>query len=209
LYPASFEGTYLWHIPTDTKTLLSDNPCGFIFVHWDYERGQMLGLQPADINPAWCSYTVYSTTVQAHDLQTGTLVRSYSNPSLGYISLYTYTPDMRYIIVFPREGMEGNAFTIWDRDTGLGVRAAMNWPFVGAPQTSPDMRYVAVGGYRKVRIWNIENLEADPQPRDPLYRLEVPMEIDWRWISPTVIEIISFRGTEYFDVASGTYIDAP
>jgi WD40 repeat protein len=204
----AFVGTFLWHIPTGRNVMLTDEPCGFGHqARWDMERGQLLGIHTLAINPAHCSYDVTHYEVEAYDLQTGQLVGSYDTLPDNYGVDFFLIDEGRKIVVVPQRGHVRPTITIWDRDTNTGVRILVNWPYHDGLRFSSDYRFITLYGAGRLAVWNIENPEAEPVGREPLYRIEIPLNANAEFVEPTVLEIVSRNETQRFDVTNGAYLE--
>jgi len=155
-------GAYLWHLPTDTRTLLtsvvqtalsgSSSIRTFYSLEWLPARGELLMITVE--NP-------YAVTI--YNAQNGAQVGVYPS-ALGESPIkYRLSPDASQILIYVEKN---DIINIWDRSTGSQIllTGASSGRYGRTFAISPDNRYLASSNSNSITVWDLHNLQVDNSP---------------------------------------------
>lgn len=209
-------GSFLWNFTESAPMLLDFQgeicPMSYYRLYdgwevvWDNVRNQVL------VVPNY----VKGNAVIEYDQSSAQQIAYFDNDCLGGPLRFTLAPDNRHLIVFTSEGDSyahyNKALTVWDRDTMEHVSVDANTQSAVLPAQvalSPDGRYLVLARIGTLRVWDLANLAADVQSRDPIYRHAIePNTWGVRFVADTVVETSDFNGqTARWDVLTGVRDD--
>jgi WD40 repeat protein len=197
-------GAYLWHFPTDTRTLLNPHADAdghnFYSMDWDPMNEQLLTVPVG-----------YGNAVIAYDGYTGAQTGYYPTQGPSAPVGYEVSADGSRIVVFTLESQQANrnaasSIAVYDRGTGGGVHlhpgdyAAYSSRDIAL---SPDNRYLIADDYslrRRVRVWDLSALPPGSTTYPPTYIHEVVS--GWNL---TFVDGKTFKGSSnrLFDAVTG------
>jgi hypothetical protein len=156
------DGAYLWHLPTDTHTLINpnvetslDGPSGirsFYSLDWDTGNGQLLSVNIGSGN-----------AVTAYDARDGRQIGIYTSGGESAPVDFDLSPDGSQMTVYHTDD---TVFTVWNRNTGSSLTLNLGqykWRYGPHVSFSPDNHYL-VTILRDVLVWDLVNPAPDGTP---------------------------------------------
>jgi hypothetical protein len=209
-------GGYLWDVPNDTRTLLTDgvesvsnyySPTtirNFRNFRWDTVRGQL-----------WTVNVITPNAVTVYDVYTGAQVAFYATHYTGTVQ-YLLSDDNNFMVVYAstsnyNEPEHGFSLTVFNLSDGSNVRLITSL-LAGSYTTliSPDNRYLVLvdTNFRasdEMYVWDLHSLHADGTANyiNPVLHFE-----SWRldFVSPTILQSASNR---QWNILTGELIYTP
>jgi hypothetical protein len=193
---------YLWNIVENRLTRM-EGICPPADIYWDMERQQLLYVTQEYYGISQgCSAADSDDTLYAYNYVTGAMIGAYSNWDHYTPTNWWFSPDENYVFVTSYANVEPY-FTVWDRVTGLAVRADIDAPFTEGPRLSPENHYIAVRRPQLISVYNMNNPEAQPTPREPDYEFLIDDNSTWGFIAPTVLQINEPTGAYTVELTTG------
>ena len=207
-------GSYLWNFRQGAPMLLGYDGQGCAGgsyryfnwqVEWDDARNQVL------VAPNYAG----GSNVIAYDETDARQLALFNNECHQGPVKFTITPDDEHVIVFTSENESfasyNKVITVWDRKTMAHVTVDANTQSAVLPSQialSPDGRYLVLARIGTMRVWDLTELAADVQQRDPLYRHPIqPNTNSVRFVIGTVAETTNFNGKSLqWDIISGAQV---
>jgi hypothetical protein len=212
IVPINNVGTYLWDISENHQMLLTENECGLVKVHWDYEQRLVYGTSPLEYTDNWCSGNVNVDGLRAYSMNTGEVVRQYDDVIRFSIS-YEVSDDNRFITLSSFSSTDpiniidrvsGEVISRVDVTEGGQLRPGHNLSQI---DLSDNGRYLVIG-LRYIRVWDLQNLPADFNDHRPIYRYEGPSEYirEIHFLDNHTVETVTREGVQQWDLTTGEEI---
>ncbi|MCA0454682.1 MAG: WD40 repeat domain-containing protein [Chloroflexi bacterium] len=198
------DGLALWTVGQELAVKLSDFRGDDFISRWD-----------ADHNEVWLlptSYYYSAPGVTVYNRANGEQVGYYDNPAGESAQIgFTLSADGSRVIVYTVRlaATSGAGVTVWERGTGNNVQVDANsdgTSYAERIALSPDAHYLVIGG-NNLRVWDLQNLPAALNDRDPvIYAASDARITSVRFLNGSTVEAVSTEGIAQWDVVSGNII---
>jgi hypothetical protein len=155
-------------------------------VYWDMESGELWRLRHYHYSSSDAGVTVYNFA--------GETVAYYNNPAGSDRETgFRLSDDGQRVIVYTvrSTSLRSAGVTIWQRGTNENVQVDADTDGVVSPyfiSLSPDGRYLAIAR-NTLRIWDLQNLSADFEQRDPIHRVGIVSPLSIHFVDNTTIQV--------------------
>ncbi|MEP7294240.1 MAG: hypothetical protein ABI835_20800, partial [Chloroflexota bacterium] len=159
---------------------------------------------------------VDGNVVIAYDQTSARQVAAFDNDCLRGPVKFALSPDNLHVIVFTSEdealGGAGKGITVWDRETLAHSSVDANTQSAVLPSQialSPDASLLVLARVGVLRVWDLTNLAADIQARDPIRRYRItPNTWSTRFVDATTVETTDFGGIiTRWDLQTGEQVE--
>lgn len=198
------DGLSLWTVGQEAGIKLSDFRGDDYISRWD-----------ADRNEVWLLTTSYyysAPGVTVYNRANGEQVGYYDNPAGQSAQIgFTLSADGSRVIVYTvrLSSTSGAGVTIWERGTTNNVQVDANsdgTSYAERIALSPDAHYLVIGG-NNLRVWDLQNLPAALNDRDPvIYAASDAKITSVRFLNGSTVEAVSTEGVAQWDVVTGNII---
>ncbi|MBA3873080.1 MAG: hypothetical protein H0X30_28435 [Anaerolineae bacterium] len=198
------DGLALWSVGQDKAVKLTNFRGDDYTSRWDIDHNEVWVLPT--------SYYYSAAGVTVYSLKNGDKVGYYDNPAGQSAQIgFTLSADGNKVIVYTvrLQNVSGAGVTVWDRGTKNNVQVDANTDgtsYVERIALSADARYLVIGG-NNLRVWDLQNLPAKLNDRDPMvYAASSAKITNVRFLNGNVVEATSSEGQAQWDVASGKVV---
>lgn len=194
---SQIDGLHLWTVGAESPVQLTSVRGDDAIIRWDDAQVWVL------------PYSLYYSAagVTAFSRADGQQVGYYDNPA-GQSNQIGFTFAADKVIVYTVRAQQSSSagVTIWNRDGQSSIQVDAGSEATGWEDRialSPDAHYLAIGG-RMLRVWDLQNLPAELNDRDPVsYSGPQATILRLRFIDDSTLETVTVSGSEQWNVLTG------